>query len=432
MSISKRSRRNFLKNFCKGFAAIPFVPGFLSGKSAIATDSWQAKADQKIIELRTTPCDIHIRDNMGNPIAGAKINFKMQRHSFPFGCAAKVSLINEPGSSHYRDKFLELFNAATFENALKTRAWHKEYEQLAINSEGALKALQWVRKNDLAFRGHVLVWPSWRHSANIFKETYNNKGKEALRQLILKHIDDITSATKDHVHEWDVVNELFDNNDFIKILGKDSVIEWFERARKNLPNAKLYLNDYGILTAATREDKHFTNFIEWVKYLKEYAPLDGLGLQGHFKKIQPIDRIKARLDEIAQLGLPIRITEFDIQDDRDEQRQAEFTRDFMTLAFSHRSVIGFQMWGFWEGAIWKPKAALYRKDWTEKSNGIVYRDLVLNKWWTKQTGLTDSNGIFTARGFLGDYEVTISHKNKIIIKNLVLDKNTQSLTIRLK
>ncbi|MCK5606308.1 endo-1,4-beta-xylanase, partial [Candidatus Pacearchaeota archaeon] len=337
-----------------------------------------------------------------------------------------------PGQVHYREKFLELFNAGTFENALKTRSWHKEYEQLDINAEGALNALKWIHENDLAFRGHVLVWPSWKHSADIFKETFENKGKEALRQLILNHIDDITSATKDHVQEWDVVNEPFNNHDFMDILGKDSVIEWFERAKKNLPNAKLYLNDYGILNAVTNEDKHFRSFIEWVKYLKENAPIDGLGLQGHFKEILPIDRIKARLDEIAQLGLPIRITEFDLQDDSNEQRQAEFTRDFMTLAFSHQSVVGFQMWGFWEGAIWKPKAALYRKDWTEKPNAKAYRDLVLNKWWTNQTGITDSKGTFTARGFMGDHEVNISHKNKIIVKNLLLDNNTRSLTIKLK
>ena len=34
--------------------------------------------------------------------------------------------------------------------------------------------------------------------------------------------------------------------------------------------------------------------------------------------------------------------------------QADYTRDFLILAFSHPSVVGVQLWGFWENAHWIP------------------------------------------------------------------------------
>ena len=53
------------------------------------------------------------------------------------------------------------------------------------------------------------------------------------------------------------------------------------------------------------------------------------------------------LDRYARLELPIKITEFDV-DVADESLQADYTRDFLYAAFSHPSVSGIQLWGFWK------------------------------------------------------------------------------------
>ena len=44
--------------------------------------------------------------------------------------------------------------------------------------------------------------------------------------------------------------------------------------------------------------------------------------------------------------------------------------------------------------------------------GEVYKNLVLNEWWTNVTGTTDSDGKLKIRGFLGDYEITATIKGK--------------------
>ena len=70
------------------------------------------------------------------------------------------------------------------------------------------------------------------------------------------------------------------------------------------------------------------------------------------------------------------------------------------------------MWGFWEGAHWRPRGAMMRRDWSLKPNGEVYKDLVFKRWWTNADGKTGAQGTFAARGFLGDYEIAVKSGGK--------------------
>jgi hypothetical protein len=140
--------------------------------------------------------------------------------------------------------------------------------------------------------------------------------------------------------------------------------------------------------------------------LDKGAPLGGIGMQGHFNwQLTPPVRLLEVLDRFAALGLPIEVTEFDV-DITDEQLQADYLRDFMTAVFSHPKVKGILMWGFWEGYHWRPNAALFRKDWSVKPNGQAWMDLVLKTWWTETEGKAGAGGEYKVRGFQGDYEVT--------------------------
>jgi GH35 family endo-1,4-beta-xylanase len=94
--------------------------------------------------------------------------------------------------------------------------------------------------------------------------------------------------------------------------------------------------------------------------------------------VTPPEEVLKRLDRFATFRKPLIITEFDI-DTNDEQTRAGYTRDFLTAVFSHPAATGFLMWGFWEGSHWKPKSAMYRRDWSEKPNLRAYRDLVFDQ-----------------------------------------------------
>ena len=140
--------------------------------------------------------------------------------------------------------------------------------------------------------------------------------------------------------------------------------------------------------------------------------MDGIGLQGHFPaRVTQMDDLMKRFDRFAAFGKELEITEFDINTS-DEATQADYTRDFMTAAFSLPSVKAFLMWGFWEGAHWIPRGAMMRRDWSLKPNGDIYKDLVFKRWWTNADGKTGAQGTFATRGFLGDYEIEVKAGGK--------------------
>jgi endo-1,4-beta-xylanase len=138
------------------------------------------------------------------------------------------------------------------------------------------------------------------------------------------------------------------------------------------------------------------------------APLDGIGLQGHFgtSLTGPEDMLKI-LDRFARFKKTLWITEYDVVID-DAELAGRFTRDFYTTLFSHPAVGGIVMWGFWDGSHWKNNAPLFAKDWSEKPAGRAYRDLVLRRWRTAASGKSDASGTFATRGFFGDYDVVVS------------------------
>jgi endo-1,4-beta-xylanase len=85
--------------------------------------------------------------------------------------------------------------------------------------------------------------------------------------------------------------------------------------------------------------------------------------------------------------------------------QADYTRDLLTLAFSHPSVTAIMIWGFWEGRHWKPDAALWRRDWSIKPNGKVWTDLIMREWHSAGESVTDADGWISFRGFHGIYQI---------------------------
>jgi hypothetical protein len=85
------------------------------------------------------------------------------------------------------------------------------------------------------------------------------------------------------------------------------------------------------------------------------------------------------------------------------------------------------MWGFWEGAHWKPWSALWKKNWTITPQGQAYRDLVFKEWWTQISGKADASGQFQTDAFFGDYIISSNG----ITQKTSLSKKNKSLNITL-
>jgi len=377
--------------------------------------AWRQEALARIEQVRKSGFTIEVRDTAGQPVGGATVRVEQVNSAFHFGTALQPARLlgDKADDRWYRETVKKFFNAGSPENDLKWPAWEGDWGP-GFDRARTVQALRWMRENGLHVRGHVLVWPGWRNlpkSVVALKDGKKNQAK--IPPLVLQHITEVTTATRDYVQEWDVLNEPYDNHDLMALFGPEIMVEWFKTAQAgSAPGAGLYLNDYSNHDLLA-DKPHCLDFFKVAKFLVgKGAPLTGLGVQGHISaQPNPPANVLATLDIYAELKLPIRITEFDV-DTEDEQLQADYTRDFLILCYSHPSVVGVQHWGFWAGAHWRPRSALFRADWSEKPAAKAYRELVLKQWRTRLQGQAGAKGKVSGRGFHGDYVVTVEKDGK--------------------
>lgn len=369
---------------------------------------WRAEAAARIDQYRKGDYQIRVLDEEGSPMAGESVRVRLVKHAFEFGSAMVASRIMDNSSADaatYRSKILELFNAGTLENDTKWPPWIGEWGS-NFNQTQTLAALNWTQQNDLSMRGHVLVWPSERNMPNAYSAALQ-ANDPSIPQTILAHIEDVLTTTAGKFVDWDVMNEPFDNFDVMQKYGNARMQDWFNHARTHAPGVGLYVNDYGILSGGGLNTEKQDAYIDTVNFIREQAPVTGIGFQGHFSGTPTgIPKVWEVLQKFraAAPDLDFRITEFDITGE-DPELKADYLRDFYTIAFSHPQVVGVQLWGFWEEAHWRPDSALYTTDWTETALGQSYRELVHGEWKTNVVGVTDGTGVISGRGFAGDYVV---------------------------
>jgi len=391
-------------------AELPHTRMTYAGRAADAP--WRAEAEARIRAHRRGPLRLRALADSGLPSPGLRVEARLVRHAYEFGTCVPLKFVFDPSPDcvRYREVFLDLFNAACPENDLKWAKWIGAGAN-SLDRESVLAGLRWMRDRHIAVRGHVFLWPSWKHLPPHIVRLRDTPGDVAIPQLVRDHISDIAFATRGLVKEWDVVNEPFNHNDLMARFGDDIMADWFHTARAILPDVPLFLNDWGTHDIDS-DPQHVAHFVKTARMLLDQgAPLGGLGLQSHIGGIPcpPASLLKTLDHYAATLGLPVRITEFDMAAD-DEELQAEYLRDFCTAVFSHPSTIGIQMWGFWEGEHWWPSAALFRKDWSEKPNARAFRELLKRTWHTEAAAETDRDGACEIpAAFYGDYEITIVH-----------------------
>lgn len=368
---------------------------------------WRAAANASIEKIRKANLTLDLRDTDGFPLPGVPVELRLVRHEFAFGSAVAGSRLMAAGADgdRYRGVITQWFNTVVLENDLK-------WPQYEGNPSLSQRAVTWLRTRDIDVRGHNLIWPGTNQASFLpadVRGLFNDVPR--LRTRINTHFTNILSRFVGQIVDWDVVNEPLHERAIEGVMGRSELVEWFRIARNLEPSAALYLNEYFNLESPTRAGS-----IQLRQYADDLrangAPIDALGLQAHFSGfLTSPPELLARLDLISGLDggtgtYPLRITEFDINIS-DEQAQGDYTRDFLTAAFSHPSVNGVLMWGFWANQHWLPQAALFRADWSMKPNAIAWSNLTFRTWTTHAHVKASGTGKAIARGFKGDYEVTV-------------------------
>jgi endo-1,4-beta-xylanase len=216
------------------------------------------------------------------------------------------------------------FNSISPENIMKWEGIHPRPGPDGYDFEAADRYVAFGEKNGMFIVGHTLVWhgqtPSW-----VFQgEGTNACTREVLLQRMRDHIHTVVGRYKGRIKAWDVVNEALNDDGTLRrskwyrIIGEDYIAKAFEYAHEADPNAELRYNDYSIENEPKRKGA-----IALVKQLQaQKAPIHGLGSQSHANLIWPsAELLDAALTDFAQLGLPISITELDVDASEHGQRR---------------------------------------------------------------------------------------------------------------
>lgn len=262
--------------------------------------------------------------------------------------------------SNVQINYGEYWNQVTPENSTKWGAVEGSRDNM--NWSQADTAYNYAKTNGLPFKFHVLVWgsqePSW--IAGLSAADQKAEVEEWIRLASERYPD---------VDMIDVVNEpQHAPASYRNAIGGSGATGWdwivwsFEKARQYFPNARLHLNDYGIINDGNALRTH----MQIAQILKDRGLIDGIAIQCHQFNIDTLaaSTIRNNLNTLATLNLPIYIAELDITGS-DQQQRDRYAEKF-PIFYEHASVDGVTLWGYVVGQTWIDGTGLVNSNGSER------------------------------------------------------------------
>lgn len=282
--------------------------------------------------------------------------------------------------AHAQQKFLGNISQPSTDAADFYRRWN----QVTPSNEGkwgsvesARDRMNWgpldasyrlARQNGLPFKQHTLVW--WHQQPDWVDDLPPKEQRAELEEwmdlFFQRYPDaDFVDVVNEPLTEPPSYKEAIGGDDDLYGTGWDWVIWTFEKARfyaaRHGSDARLLLNEHTIL----KNPRKRRTYVELIEVLQRRGLIDGVGLQAHFLEPTSADMVAAQLAAVAASGLPVYISEFDI-DRRDDQAQKARYAELFPIFWTHPAVRGVTLWGYRQDEMWRPNAYLVRRDGSER------------------------------------------------------------------
>ncbi|WP_324677501.1 endo-1,4-beta-xylanase [Hymenobacter sp. GOD-10R] len=219
-------------------------------------------------------------------------------------------------------------------------------------------AYKLAKDNGFPFRLHVLIWgsqqPTW--IANLPPAEQLAEIKEWFAAVAQRYPGiDYLEVVNEPLHNApdDSPTTNGDGGNYINALGGTGTTGWdwvitaFTLAREHFPNARLMINDYTVENSV----ENATRYRTIITLLQQRQLIDAIGIQGHSFSTRPTTAaaLKSSLDVLAASGLPLYITELDINGSEDETQLSEYQRVFPVF-WEHPGIKGISHFGWLPGA----------------------------------------------------------------------------------
>lgn len=266
-----------------------------------------------------------------------------------------------------------------------------------------------AQQNNLAFRGHPMIWNQFNSPWLVEKFKSPNTTNAEIEQIFTNHISTLGKKYAGKVNSWDVVNEVINVEDgradglrdtmvsgfngekyptWLKFLGPDYIQRAFELAHAADPGAKLVLNetslDYSNAWGNSYWEKRRQALLALLTKLKaKGTPIHALGIQSHllarFNKDFDGNKFRKFLSEVASLGLKIIISELDVSDTElpksievRDRIVAEAYYEYLSVVLDEPAVTTVINWGLTDRYTWL-------SDFAPRKDGAEVRPLLRDR-----------------------------------------------------
>jgi endo-1,4-beta-xylanase len=223
---------------------------------------------------------------------------------------------NIPTRKHDWQLLTSQFQIVTPENSMKPQGIQPKEGEFRFDT--CDKFVQFAKSKQLEIVGHCLVWAKDdRTSEWWLTEDDKPTSKEKLLERIKTHIDTVVGRYANDVSMWDVVNEaLDDSNDqylrdsiWTRTTGEEFMVKAFQWTKEKDPDAILIYNYYNNEYPGKLEKT-----LRLIKSLRtQGAPVDALGIQGHFElDAIKFDALESLLVACRKDHIKVVISELDI------------------------------------------------------------------------------------------------------------------------
>lgn len=391
---------------------------------AIWNDDVQKKIDADIEANRKADATV----SLPGVKKGTPVHVEQLTHSFRFGSNIFLfgQLDSDEKNKAYADAFGELFNGATVAFYWKTLEPVPGKPRFTADSEPIWRrpptdpVVDYCESRHLNIHGHAVIYafPMWGHPEWLPND------RKAMEPFFEKHIRELAERYKGRIHEWDVVNECYDQAKR-GLVPDDYVYKTFKWCEKYFPESVLFSSNECDLSWGPTP-----RYTQIVRDLKERgARVDLMGVQAHLfdpneceriargEKLRTPEQITATLDCMSGAELPIHISEVTISAPSDDAAgravQATIAKNLYRLWFSYPKTMGITWWNAVDGGAVPNEpstSGIFTPEMEKKPVYYVLDDLINHQWRTEMTVESDE-GKVAFRGFRGKYRLSWTDEN---------------------
>lgn len=294
------------------------------------------------------------------------------QHAFDLGFSDPFGEVHTDPTKETEDslEFQRFFNSITLK-CYWDEGWHVPIEPIRGQRNYSRFDFDkaWAQHRGLRMKGHPLVWlvpkalPKWFRALPLAER----------QTLLIEHVEDLVRRGGPEVSRWDLVNEALweptlahtETRVWPHVESIEAIADYVEpalrAARKINPTAVYSLNDYGLELTYRPEISAEQQRQRMVALAQELArrgaPVDAIGTQDHVAGWTPPAVFQKTLDDLAQGGARLQITEFwarlnqapqavqKASPEAQEEALTQYVLDSLWIALGHPQVHHFTFWG---------------------------------------------------------------------------------------